>query len=165
MVMAARMFQETKGIRRIQSVLAAAVRQGQTIKQLHGLISLADPQGKSVRNQTLGKYRKAVLAAERYNERLKFLGKDTRPDPDKMPNALTNIRKKFSITVKVEGILDGRAVTRHSILSSDTVLGQPEAQLQGLEMQENMFRERYPGRVWQGTSALMINAIKNPYMV
>jgi hypothetical protein len=70
----------------------------------------------------------AIVAKEREIQRLgsalRFLNRDSTPNPFRLPEALTTLRRAFSFTVEVRGFLvdTGERVTQNVTVTSSTLL-------------------------------------------
>lgn len=110
------------------------------------------------RRQVLLDTMRALKGVEDAGKALKFLRQDARPDPSRLPEALTTIRRQYSFTVEVRGTLisTGEDFVQHVTVTSDSLLTRAEMEEAAVEAVDQG-QERYGIKV---SSALPIKGIK-----
>lgn len=84
--------------------------------------------GTGLRRQTLLDIMRQLRGIEEAGERLRFVRRDRTPDPTRVPEALTSIRRRFGSTVRIEGVLadTGERITQHVQVTHDEPLTRGE---------------------------------------
>lgn len=84
--------------------------------------------GTGLRRQVLLDVMREMKGIQTAGEQLQFVRLDRRPDPRRVPTALTPIRRAFGSTVRIEGRLleTGELVTRHVQVTHNDVLTRGE---------------------------------------
>jgi len=74
--------------------------------------------GKSIGRNTLLKIIRAYKTIDSKNSQLKFLPKLSRPNPNRLPFALTKLKRKYAFVVEIKGLITG---TETSIVQNLTI--------------------------------------------
>lgn len=101
---------------------------------------------------------RAMRGVEESGKALRFLRQGARPDPARLPEALTTIRRAYSFTLEVRGthISTGAPLVQHVTVTSDTLLTRAEMEAAAAEAVDQG-NERYGIEV---ESVLPIKGIK-----
>lgn len=102
-------------------------------------------QGFAVTRQVIRELAAAERAMQAQMSDLRFLNRSQRPDPLRLPIALTKMRQRFAFVVRLRGIntQTGEAETRHVTVSTPVLLTRAEMEKQAREaLRRNP--ERYP---------------------
>ena len=117
--------------RQAYPIIQRGVREGLSSRALDEVIRNAF--GESIRRQTLLDVMRFERNVEEAGSRLKFLGLDSYPNPDRLPEAVTALRREFSFVVEVRGTRAGLSTVQHVTVTSDSVLSR--AQMQDLAIE------------------------------
>ncbi len=111
--------------RRASPLIRRAVREGVSSRQLTGILQKA---GLGIRRQTLLDIMRLMEGEAAIGPVLSALGLNRRPNPLRLPPALTKIRRAFSFTVRALGVdvETGVASERFVTVTSDTLLTRGE---------------------------------------
>jgi len=84
--------------------------------------------GKSVRRSTLLSIIKQYKNIDTIGAQLKFLPRLSRPNPLRLPTALTKLRRKYSFVVRIRGHIEGtlERIEQMITISTDTILSRGE---------------------------------------
>ena len=115
-------------IRQYQGPIRSAVNRGLTNIEIHSM--LRRRAGQSVANQTLGHFVKDIKAQEVSHGNLRFMRKGFSPDPTRLPQAYTNIRREYSFTVKVTGTFKGKREEGYVTVSTNENMPREEIERQ-----------------------------------
>ena len=117
-------------------VIQRGVGEGLSSRAISSIIK--DAFGKSIRRSTLLDVIRGIKGIEKANVQLKFIRKDRLPNVDRIPEAITRIRRNFSYKVKVEGhfIDTDIAHTEYINISSDINLTIAQIEAKALEAME-----------------------------
>lgn len=87
-------------------------------------IAIKNATGTGIRRQVLLDIMREIRGISSFGENLQFVRLDRRPDPSRVPTALTPIRRAFGSTVRIEGRLlgTGESIIRHVQVTHDSVL-------------------------------------------
>ena len=111
--------------RRASPIIRRGVREGVSSRALTGILQKA---GLGIRRQTLLDIMRLMEGEAAIGPVLSALGLNRRPNPLRLPPALTKIRRAFSFTVRARG-LDadtGASVERFVTVTTDTLLTRGE---------------------------------------
>ena len=105
--------------RQAYPIIQRGVSQGLSANVLQTTLSAA---GLGIRRQTLLDTIRAIRGVEAAGTRLRNLRLDRVPDPRRMPEALTTLRRSFSFRVQLRGVeIDtGNPFTRHVTVALDS---------------------------------------------
>ena len=109
-------------VRRLLPIIESGVASGLSSRAINTAIQQAT--GAGLRRQVLLDVIREIRGIQIVGESLQFVRLDRRPDPARIPTALTPIRRAFGSTVRIEGRLleTGELVTRHVQVTHDSVL-------------------------------------------
>jgi len=115
-------------------------------------------QGLGIRRQSLLDIVRGVRGIEVAGARLRTLRRNFTPDPRRLPDALTKIRRAFSFEVRISGIdlSTGEDIVRHVSVSLDDPLTRSQIENIGLGFIEEEL-ERYGLAV---TDVLLTSGVK-----
>lgn len=113
-----------------------AVREGLSSRNITEL--LISEFGRAIRRQRLLEMIRFENLEETLGAQLKYLRRDARPDPARLPDALTKIRRNYSFDVEVRGILEesGLASSQFVTVTTDAILTRAELEDAGLDAVE-----------------------------
>ena len=113
--------------RRASPIIRRGVREGVSSRALTGILQRA---GLGIRRQTLLDIMRLVEGEAAIGPVLSALGINRRPNPLRLPPALTKIRRAFSFTVRVSGLdVDtGVSSERFVTVTTDTLLTRGEVE-------------------------------------
>ena len=128
--------------RRAFPIIQAGVKQGMSSRAINESIKTAF--GVGIRRQTLLDIMRAETGIERAGAALRFISPRNMPNPRRLPQAVTRIRRHYSFVVRVTGHLidTGLPVIQNVTVALDTLLTRGEIE----RMAENMVaegRDRY----------------------
>ena len=128
--------------RRASPIIRRGVREGVSSRALTGILQRA---GLGIRRQTLLDIMRLVEGEAAIGPVLSALGVNRRPNPLRLPPALTKIRRAFSFTVRVSGLdVDtGASSERFVTVTTDTLLTRGEIETLASQAIE-ADRGRYP---------------------
>lgn len=111
--------------RRASPIIRRGVREGVSSRQLTQILQKA---GLGIRRQTLLDIMRLVEGEAAIAPVLSALGINRRPNPLRLPPAITKIRRAFSFTVRVSGLDTdtGGALEQFVTVTSDTLLTRGE---------------------------------------
>ena len=111
--------------RRASPIIRRGVREGVSSRALTGILQRA---GLGIRRQTLLDIMRLAEGEAAIGPVLSALGVNRRPNPLRLPPALTKIRRAFSFTVRVSGLdVDtGASAERFVTVTTDTLLTRGE---------------------------------------
>ncbi len=111
--------------RRASPIIRRGVREGISSRALTGILQRA---GLGIRRQTLLDIMRLVEGEAAIGPVLSALGLNRRPNPLRLPPALTKIRRAFSFTVRALGVDVETGVSREQFVTvtSDTLLTRGE---------------------------------------
>lgn len=111
--------------RRASPIIRRGVREGVSSRQLTSILQKA---GLGIRRQTLLDIMRLVEGEAAIGPVLSALGINRRPNPLRLPPAITKIRRAFSFTVRVRGLETdtGAALEQFVTVTSDTLLTRGE---------------------------------------
>lgn len=106
-------------------IIKAGVARGLSANRIQSILR---DQGLGIRRQVLLDIVRAETGLERAQAALKFVGLDRIPNPARLPQALTRIRRKYSFVVRVAGsaIETGQSLIQNVTVTLDTVLTRRE---------------------------------------
>lgn len=146
----------TRAARIAMPFIERGVREGLSSRAIESAIRAG---GLSVpRRQVLLDVMRGLKGIEDSGKSLKFLRQGARPDPSRMPEALTRIRRQFSYTVEVRGthVSTGSPFVQHVTVTSDSLLTRAEMEEAAAEAVDSS-KDRYGMEI---ESAVPIKAIK-----
>ena len=116
-------------------------------------------EGLGVQRSVLLRYIREARGLEARSDYFRALRTDARPDPNRLPEALTKLRRNYSTRVKVRGYdsQTGQEVTRYFTVSSDLPLTKDEA-IEDILAQIEEDDERYPLEVEEATALRQVRA-------
>jgi hypothetical protein len=122
--------------RQAYPIIQRGVREGLSSRALDSLIR--EGLGSSIRRQTLLDIIRDVRNIFDVGAQLRFLNQESRPNPARLPEALTKIRREFSFTVEVRGIFGptGLSTIQNVTITSDTLLTRREMEEAAIEAVE-----------------------------
>ena len=111
--------------RRASPIIRRGVREGVSSRALTGILQRA---GLGIRRQTLLDIMRLVEGEAAIGPVLSALGLNRRPNPLRLPPALTKIRRAFSFTVRALGtdVDTGASIEKFVTVTSDTLLTRGE---------------------------------------
>ena len=127
--------------RRAFPIIQGGVARGLTGNQIGRVLRL---QGLGINNVALQRIIRAERGVEIAGARLRSIPRHLTPDPRRLPDALTKLRRAFSFQVKIRGfdLSTGEDITRFVTVSLDDPLTRAEIENIGLGfIEEDM--ERY----------------------
>lgn len=112
-------------------IVQGGVRRGLTANAIGGLLR---DQGLGIRRQSLLDIIRAERGIETASSQLRTMRRDLTPDPRRLPDALTKLRRPFSFSVKIRGfdLSTGEDITRFVNVALDTPLTRAEIEEMGL---------------------------------
>lgn len=107
--------------RRAYPIIQRAVREGVSANQTQFLLQR---NGLGIRRQVLLDLRRAAQGIEAARPALRNLGRSRLPNPARLPEAVTKIRRAFSFQLEVSGqsLTTGERMTRFVTVATDTLL-------------------------------------------
>ena len=155
-----------KAARSALPIIQGGVRAGLTSSQINTAIKTAF--GRSIRRQTLLDIIRAEKGIQRTGPVLRSLGLNKMPNPARLPEAITRIRRNFAFVVEVLGEREdtGVRVTQMITIATDNILTRGRIQQLAKEVVE-LSKERYPIRVIaakliSGTKKGVLGTLTNP---
>ena len=143
------------GARRAYPIIQGGVRQGLSANAIQRVLQA---EGLGIRRQTLLTIIRAERGIETASIQLRTMRRDFIPDPRRLPDALTKLRRPFSFQVRIRGfdLSTGETIDRFVSVSLDDPLTRAEIENLGLSfIEEDM--ERYGIAV---TSVLLDRGVK-----
>jgi len=136
-------------------IIKGGVGRGLTANQIQTVLR---SQGLGIRRQSLLDIVRGVRGIEVAGARLRTLRRNFTPDPRRLPDALTKIRRAFSFEVRISGIdlSTGEDIVRHVSVSLDDPLTRSQIENIGLGFIEEEL-ERYGLAV---TDVLLTSGVK-----
>ena len=122
-------------------IIQGGVRRGLSANSIQNLLR---SEGLGIRRQSLLDIIRAERGIEVASSQLRTMRRDFTPDPRRLPDALTKLRRPFSFQVKIRGfdLSTGEDITRFVNVSLDNPLTRAEIENIGLGfIEEDM--ERY----------------------
>lgn len=112
-------------------IIQGGVRQGLSANVIQGVLR---SQNLGIRRQSLLDIIRGVRGIEVAGARLRTLRRDFTPDPRRLPDALTKLRRPFSFTVRISGfdLSTGEDIVRHVNVSLDDPLTRGQIENIGL---------------------------------
>lgn len=107
--------------RRAWPIIRRAVREGLSANQTQLLLSRFDL---GIRRQTLLDLRRRTAGIEAQRPVLRALRRDRFPNPERLSEAVTKIRRAFSFQLEVTGqsLVTGESMTRFVTITTDTLM-------------------------------------------
>lgn len=114
-------------------VIQRAVREGLSSRRLEEALRAA---GQGVRRSDLLAAMRIVRGATEGMPRLANIRRDSRPDPARLPEAITKTRREYTFIVEVRGydVRSGEPVSRHVTVSSSHLPTRGEIEDEALDM-------------------------------
>jgi len=105
--------------------IVRGVREGLSLNRLQAALQEANL---GIRRATLLSLMQRERALVSAGESMRFLPRAARPDPARLPEALTILRRQFSFTVELRGrsLQTGERTTQHVTVASDRLLTRAE---------------------------------------
>lgn len=112
----------TARVRRLLPTIQGGVAAGLGSRAINDAIRAAT--GTGIRRTDLLRVMREIRGVQEAGDRLKFVRRDRTPDPNRVPTALTPIRRRFGSTIEVRGrLLDtGESITRFVQVTHDQPL-------------------------------------------
>lgn len=128
--------------RRASPIIRRGVREGISSRALTGILQRA---GLGIRRQTLLDIMRLMEGEAAIGPVLSALGLNRRPNPLRLPPALTKIRRAFSFTVRVRGVDVETGATSESFVTvtTDTLLTRGEIEAlaaQAIEVDQQRYQ-------------------------
>ncbi len=122
-------------------IIQGGVRRGLSANSIQSLLR---SEGLGIRRQSLLDIIRAERGIETASSRLRAMRRDFTPDPRRLPDALTKLRRAFSFQVKIRGfdLSTGEDITRFVSVALDDPLTRAEIENIGLGFIEDDM-ERY----------------------
>lgn len=116
-----------KTARMAYPLIRSGVRQGLSSRRIAEALQVG---GLGIRRSTILEVMKRERALLDHAANLKFLGLNRRPNPDRLPEALTPIRRRYSYTIELRGrIIDTQElITRNVTVASSNLLTRGQAE-------------------------------------
>ncbi len=118
--------------RRASPIIRRGVREGVSSRALTGILQRA---GLGIRRQTLLDLMRLMEGEAAIGPVLSALGVNRRPNPLRLPPALTKIRRAFSFTVRVRGVDKDGSTERFVTVTTDTLPLPTRAELEAFAEQ------------------------------
>jgi hypothetical protein len=117
----------SKAARTAYPLIKGGVARGMTANAIGRSIKAA---GLKIRRQTLLDVVRAEKGVERAGAALRFLGLNRLPNINRLPSAITRIRRRFSFTVQVTGRLleTGEQIIQNITVSTNTIFTRRETE-------------------------------------
>ena len=149
-------YMKNKTIRQYQGPIRSLVKQGKTNIEIHSV--LRRRAGQSVANQTLGHFVNDIKSQEVSHGNLRVMRKGFSPDPTRLPQAFTNIRREYSFTVKVTGTFKGKRESGYVTVSTEENMTREEIErqakiaIEGSSFESGGWRadKDYEVQLWEG---------------
>ena len=131
----------SRAARRAFPIIRRGVREGVSANRIQRLLQ---DHGLGIRRTNLLEIVRRERGVAAAGERLRFIPKGLRPDPSRLPEALTRLLRRFSFTVRIRGSdpRTGETLERFVNVASDEVLTRGELEAQGEAFVEGA-AERY----------------------
>lgn len=141
--------------RQAYPIIQGGVRRGLSANSIQGLLQ---SQGLGIRRQSLLDIIRAERGVAATTAPLRAMRRSFTPDPRRLPDALTKLRRAFSFSVEIRGfdLANGEDVTRYVSVSLDDPLSREAMEAMGLEFIDEDF-QRYGIAV---TSVLLHRGVK-----
>ena len=141
--------------RRAYPIIQGGVARGLSANAIGRVLRLQDM---GINNVVLQRIFRAETGVKLAGERLKNIPRHLPPDPRRLPDALTKIRRAFSFTVRIKGfdLTTGEDFLQHVSVALDDSLTRAEIENLGLSAVEKD-RDRYGFAV---TDILLVSGIK-----
>jgi len=123
--------------RKALPLIEAGVSQGLPSRTISQMIK--ETFGKSIRRSTLLGVMRELGNIKTASETLKFMGKQSTPNPNRLPKALTTIRRKYSFVVKVQGYLTdtNESFTQRITIATDSLMTRAELEARAMAVIES----------------------------
>jgi hypothetical protein len=111
--------------RQAYPIIQRGVREGLSSRSISEALSNA---GLGLRRQTLLDVMRLESGIQSAGRNLQFISPNNRPDPSRLPSALTRLRRLYSFTVQVTGTLTatGQTAIQHITVTSDSLMTRAE---------------------------------------
>lgn len=128
--------------RRASPLVRRGVREGVSSRQIMGILQKA---GLGIRRQTLLDMMRLIEGEVAIGPVLSALGINRRPNPFRLPPAITKIRRAFSFTVRVRGLETDTGISSEQFIqvTTDTLLTRGEIEAlaqQAIEADMNRYK-------------------------
>ncbi len=129
-------------IRALYPIIQGGVSRGLSSRAINA--SIKDATGKGVNRQKLLDVIRAITGVKQAQSQLKFLTKTSIPNINRLPQALTTIRRKlsFKILVKAINLASGETVEQNVTLTMDKPRSRDRMETMAVEIIESR-QERY----------------------
>lgn len=117
-------------------IIKRGVREGLSSRALQTALRAS---GLGLRRQTLLDIMRAERGVERAASQLRFLSPTFRPNPARLPTAITKIRRQYSFTVEVRGTLmsTGETIVQNITIATDKLLRRQEMEAMATQVVED----------------------------
>ena len=143
-------------VRQLLPIIESGVTAGLSSRAIND--ALVEATGTGLRRQTLLDIIREIQGVDKFGETLKNVRLDRTPDPDRVPTALTRIRRNFGSTVRVSGfdLNTGESIDRYVQVTHDDPLTRGEIEDTALGFLEDD-SEAYPFDI---TDVLLVRQVK-----
>lgn len=123
-------FSISAAARRALPIIERGVREGLSGTAINNIIREA--YGTGIRRQTMFDIIREISGIERASQQLRFVNPTKRPNFNRLPTALTKIRRKYSFVVQITGELlsTGESIIQNITVSTDSLLTRGEIESQ-----------------------------------
>lgn len=147
-----------RALRLAWSLVVKGVSDALTTRQMQSVLT---KQKLGVRRQTLLDAMRLIKNGFVKDKTIRLLGAKVRPPLKMIPKALTKIRRGFSYSVRIEGVIEGRFESRIVTLATDDYLNREEAEARVRDKMENDYW-RYGAQMEVASSSLVGIRRKGP---